>query len=230
MELVKKLEVCLEVAEGANDPLVAVTYEDIRQAIAALQPGGARKWPDTICNDIDKLLRQHIRWTQGDHSEGTYIEGWRKAAQAVEEYIQKMQRAPAPVASSAEREELAKKLSNRAWWILNNRDACPSAEVARKDTEHAEELRRIAALLRAPAPVAMTVDDVMVERNYAEIARYIIGGYGSRSDNRPLYVFLERRDDTDGDNAPVHGPDTMDGCTKFIQRKGLEAALAAEVG
>lgn len=85
-------------------------------------------------------------------------------------------------------------------------------------------------LYTAPAPVAMTVDDVMVERNYAEIARYIIGGYGSRSDNRPLYVFLERRDDTDGDNAPVHGPDTMDGCTKFIQRKGLEAALAAEVG
>ena len=81
---------------------IAEHHEDaaktIREAIAALQPGGERKWPNTICNDIDKLLRQHIRWTQGDHSEGIYIEGWRKAARAVEAYIQNMPRAPAPVA------------------------------------------------------------------------------------------------------------------------------------
>lgn len=84
-------------AYGNEQALQQKPKQPQTEAIAALQPGGDRKWPDTICNDIDKMLRQHIRWTQGDHSEGIYIEGWRKAARAVEEYINALLRTPVAV-------------------------------------------------------------------------------------------------------------------------------------
>lgn len=68
------------------------------------KPDAERKWPDTVCNDIDKMLRRYIRWSRGDESEGIYIEGWRKAARAVEEYIKENFPAaqPTPVAVTEE--------------------------------------------------------------------------------------------------------------------------------
>lgn len=84
---------------------------------------------------------------------------------------------------------------------------------------------RLEWLLRAPAPVAVTVDDSMLTRFFAEQGKYSIGRDTAAFPNKLHLVYK-----LDATPVEVVFDGNYEACEMFIAKRALSAALAGEVG